>query len=124
MNWLRHVFWWLEIHTGTVNEGGPYYGFFSGFGSDIGEITLVTGVALAVRHHNCHTKGCWRLGKPVVGTHFLACPKHHPAHPGDKRNVPSAVIRAAHWQARNVADLAPRAAPTPPPKGKRRIIPR
>lgn len=29
------------MHTGTVNEPGPYYGFFSGFGSDLGEYTLV-----------------------------------------------------------------------------------
>jgi hypothetical protein len=25
---------WLAVHTGTVNEPGPYYGFWSGFGSD------------------------------------------------------------------------------------------
>jgi hypothetical protein len=25
---------WPAVHTGTVNEPGPYYGFWSGFGSD------------------------------------------------------------------------------------------
>jgi len=26
MNWLSHLWWWVEVHTGTVNESGPYYG--------------------------------------------------------------------------------------------------
>jgi hypothetical protein len=56
---VRH---WLAIHTGTLH-GGPdlYYNFWSGFGSDLGEATLVTavgiGVYAGVRKVNCHTKG-------------------------------------------------------------------
>jgi hypothetical protein len=43
---LASVFWvlnarpvdhWLAVHTGTVNEPGPYYGFWSGFGSNLTE---------------------------------------------------------------------------------------
>jgi hypothetical protein len=31
----RQVGYWLQLHTGTINEPGPYYGFWSGFGSDL-----------------------------------------------------------------------------------------
>jgi hypothetical protein len=24
--WHEQVWWWIEVHTGTVNEGGPFYG--------------------------------------------------------------------------------------------------
>lgn len=91
---------WFEIHTGTVNESGPYYGFWSGFGSDIGEATLIVGVAAAWRHHNCHVRGCARLGRPVDGTPYVACPRHHPAHQGAKRNISQSAITAAHNEAR------------------------
>jgi hypothetical protein len=93
------LFHWFEVHTGTVNESGPYYGFWSGFGSDIGEATLVVGVWAAWRHHNCHVKGCARLGRPVDGTPYVACPRHHPAHQGSKRNISQATITAAHRDA-------------------------
>ena len=78
---------WFFIHTGTYNESGPYYGFFSGFGSDLGEVALIGSVIALFRHRNCHVQGCWRLGKPIDGTAFLACHKHHPDHPGTKRNI-------------------------------------
>jgi hypothetical protein len=98
---FHDAFWhWFEVHTGTVNESGPYYGFWSGFGSDIGEATLVVGVAAAWRHHNCHVKGCPRLGRPVEGTPYIACPKHHPAHEGKKRAVSLSTIHLAHRMAK------------------------
>jgi hypothetical protein len=77
---LQH---WLAVHTGTVGESGPYYGFWSGFGSDLGEVTLITtvglGVYTGVRKANCHTKGCWRIGHhPLEGTPYHLCAHHHP----------------------------------------------
>ena len=77
---LQH---WLAVHTGTVGESGPYYGFWSGFGSDLGEVTLITtvglGVYTGVRRANCHTKGCWRIGHhPLEGTPYHLCAHHHP----------------------------------------------
>ena len=67
---------WLAIHTGTINEPGPYYGFFSGFGSDLGEVTLIAALLAVFRKHNCHVKGCWRIGKHSVdGSPW--CSKHH-----------------------------------------------
>jgi hypothetical protein len=79
-SFLRH---WVAVHTGTLNESGPYYGFWSGFGSDLGEATLIgavsVGVYTGVRKANCHTKGCWRIGHhPLEGTPYHLCRHHHP----------------------------------------------
>jgi hypothetical protein len=41
----RQVGYWLQLHTGTVNESGPYYGFWSGFGSDLEEFGILGGIA-------------------------------------------------------------------------------
>ena len=43
---VRH---WLALHTGILN-GGPdrYYNFWSGFGSDLGEATLISAVGIGV----------------------------------------------------------------------------
>ncbi len=81
---VRH---WLALHTGTIH-GGPdlYYNFWSGFGSDLGEATLISavgvGVYTGVRKVNCHTKGCWRIGHHVLeGTPYILCRHHHPGVP-------------------------------------------
>lgn len=78
---VRH---WLALHTGTLH-GGPdlYYNFWSGFGSDLGEATIISavgiGVYTGVRKVNCHTKGCWRIGHhPLDGTPYILCRHHHP----------------------------------------------
>ena len=78
---VRH---WFALHTGTLH-GGPdiYYNFWSGFGSDLGEATLISavsvGVYTGVRKVNCHTKGCWRIGHhPLDGTPYILCRHHHP----------------------------------------------
>jgi hypothetical protein len=70
---LQH---WLAIHTGTLNESEGYYGFWSGFGSDLGEVALLGAIGGLWHKHNCHTKGCWRIGRHVVtGTPW--CNRHH-----------------------------------------------
>lgn len=79
---------WAAIHTGTLNESGPYYGFWSGFGSDLGEATLITAVCVGaytgVRKVNCHTKGCWRIGHYALeGTPYKLCKIHHPEVPDE-----------------------------------------
>jgi hypothetical protein len=98
--WHDFYFHWFEVHTGTVNESGPYYGFWSGFGSDIGEATLLVGIIGLYRHHNCHVKGCAHLGRRVEGTPYVACPKHHPDHKGGKRSISFEELKAAHKRAR------------------------
>src|SRR5580704_11426492 len=80
---VKGLWWWFEVHTGTVNEPGPYYGFWSGFGSDIGEAAMVTGVIGLYKKHNCHVKGCPWLGHfkftdKSTDTDYFLCKKHHP----------------------------------------------
>ena len=61
---------------------GPGYQFWSGIASDLGEITLVTGLAGLYWHRTCHVGRCWRPAKhEVVGTPYKVCRKHHPAVP-------------------------------------------
>jgi hypothetical protein len=80
---------WLAVHTGTVNEPGPYYGFWSGFGSDIAEFGILGAIATAVyqqvKKYNCHEPGCWRIGThPAAGGQFVLCYHHHPDYQGKK----------------------------------------
>ena len=80
---------WLEVHTGTINEPGPYYGFWSGFGSDLTEFaiigTIATGVYQLFKKYNCHHPGCWRVGNhPAAGGQFSLCYRHHPDYQGKK----------------------------------------
>jgi hypothetical protein len=72
---IQHLWHWIEVQTGTVNESGPYYGFWSGFGSDIGEIALIGGLITMVRHVNCHNKGCWRVASHTTQHGHKLC-KH------------------------------------------------
>jgi hypothetical protein len=86
---VRLVTHWFEVHTGTVNEPGPYYGFWSGFGSDLTEFaiigTIATGVYQLVKKYNCHYPGCWRIGNhPAAGGQFSLCYRHHPDYQGKK----------------------------------------
>jgi hypothetical protein len=90
--WLIHgrlVGHWLQVHTGTVDEPGPYYGFWSGFGSDLAEFGIIgaiaTGVYQAFKKYNCHQPGCWRVGNhPAAGGQFSLCYRHHPDYQGKK----------------------------------------
>jgi hypothetical protein len=42
--------------------------------------TVVGGVTMLYRKHNCHVQGCWRLQwKTVPGTDHVVCRRHHPA---------------------------------------------
>lgn len=72
---LQH---WLAVHTGTVDEAGPYYGFFSGVGSDLSEVTLLGAIAVMVRRHQCEVRRCWRLGRHKTAAGHAVCRRHHP----------------------------------------------
>jgi hypothetical protein len=87
---------WFQTFTGANNASGTWYGFWSGFGGSIPDFLILGSIITVYRHHNCHVKGCPRLGKPVDGTPYLACPVHHPAHQGEKRSVSAEVINLAH----------------------------
>ena len=74
------LMWHAILHFfGVIDEGGKGYAFWSGVGSDIGEVAIIGAVLGMYRKHNCHATGCWRIGKhPVEGTGFITCRKHHP----------------------------------------------
>jgi hypothetical protein len=90
--WVIHaglVQHWFEVHTGVINESGPYYGFWSGFGSDLTEFGIIGAVATAAyqlfRKYNCHYPGCWRVGNhPAADGQFSLCYRHHPDYQGKK----------------------------------------
>jgi hypothetical protein len=97
-NWL---YWFFGI-----GGGGPHYGFWSGAGSDIGEITLVGAVIVALKHVNCHDEGCWRIGlHKVEGTPYKACHKHHPVL-AKQPHITAEIMAKAHeeYQAQRRAD--------------------
>jgi hypothetical protein len=80
---------WMAVHTGVDDLSGSWYGFWSGFGSDLAEIGLIgavaTGVYQIVRKYNCHEPGCWRVGThPAANGQFLLCYRHHPDFQGRK----------------------------------------
>ncbi|MBV8065200.1 MAG: hypothetical protein JOY73_06735 [Actinobacteria bacterium] len=95
---------WLAVHTGTVNEAGPYYGFWSGFGSDLAEFGVIGVLATAsyqlVKKYNCHQAGCWRVGAhPAAGGQFHLCYRHHPDFSGKKPT--SSMIEELHREHRD-----------------------
>ena len=75
------------------NNSGNY-NFISG---PLPDITLIGGVLLWIRQHNCHVKWCWRMQwhpHPVHG--HPVCKHHHPETVRDKHGhpVPLAVQQA------------------------------
>lgn len=63
--------------TGSNNTSGNQYGFWSGFGSDLGELTIIGALLAGYKHHNCAVKGCPRFGTHKVdGTKYKTCHKH------------------------------------------------
>jgi hypothetical protein len=55
-----------------LNDWSSFLGPIEGAGA------FVAGYVLA-RRHNCHVKGCMRIGRsPVRGTQFVVCRRHHP----------------------------------------------
>lgn len=71
--------WFLTV-TGSNNTSGTWYGFWSGFGSDLMEFTVL---GVLYRKLNCHEPGCWRIGLHHH-KHLVLCKKHHPLMKGKK----------------------------------------
>lgn len=72
---LAHVSYWLN----PLWDGG--YQFWSGIGSDIGEVLIFGGLVAFYHRHNCHVHKCWRLSWHPHPEHgHPVCRKHHPDH--------------------------------------------
>lgn len=70
-HFLAHFF-------GLDNLSGPWYGFWSGAGSDISELAIVGAMLGMLRQHNCEVRRCWRLGRHKTAAGHKVCRKHHP----------------------------------------------
>ena len=90
-HWLWHP---LGVCAGSAKQvlQCRSYAFWSGIGSDFGELTLVisaiTGLVLLLRfyktHLTCHVTTCNRPAlHPVIGTPYRTCAPHHPTVPDD-----------------------------------------
>lgn len=103
MSWFQLVWHWLEIHTGIARGGpDPFYNFWSGFGSDIGEVAIIGGIWMGIKKINCHVQRCPRIGHYVVdGTPYKVCRKHHPDVPS-KGALTADHISDAHANAKGV----------------------
>lgn len=80
MHWLVSLWWGFQHAVGIDAPGSRAYNFWSGFGSDLGEITIVGGLVAMYRQHECHQDGCHRVGKFPFEQYKL-CRKHHPSVP-------------------------------------------
>jgi len=84
----------LAVFFGLTNPSGHAYSFWSGIGADLGEATIITGMLALYRKHNCHARGCWRIGKlGVDGTPYVVCHRHHPAHHGTRKATAEEIQR-------------------------------
>ena len=74
--------WWQQFLGFSGGDGnGTHYLFWSGFGSIVIPplLTAVPIMWVLLRRHNCHAKGCWRIGRhQVEGTTYVVCRHHHP----------------------------------------------
>jgi hypothetical protein len=81
--WWQELMTWCYVYFG-VKGFGPYYGFWSGFGSDLGEATIVTAIFGLLFHvfkvNNCEVHHCWRIGRHKTLAGHCVCRKHHPDH--------------------------------------------
>jgi len=59
---------------------GNGYQFWSGIGSDAGEVTLIIGAVTWYYHNQCHVDKCHKIGKHPF-KHYKLCKKHHPGVP-------------------------------------------
>lgn len=90
--------WWpWLLHTlGVDDVSGRAYAFWSGFGSDLGEATLLAGLVAYLRHRNCHQYRCWRLGRfPVASGQYVTCRRHHPD-PAVRAGITAHHLSAVH----------------------------
>lgn len=66
---------------GLTSGTGLGYLFWSGAGSDIGELSIVGAAVTFYWQHTCHITRCWRWAKHDYtqdGATYKLCTKHHP----------------------------------------------
>jgi len=66
----------LARMLGLDDPSGPWYLWWSGLGSDLGELTII---AVIYHHLNCHQPGCWRPARHQSGGYCRRHAKGRPA---------------------------------------------
>lgn len=83
MHWYFASWHWLETHLGILPlKPSRAYNWWSGSGSDLGELAIIAALVGTARKWNCHIKGCWRLAHheyDLDGVKYHLCRVHHPA---------------------------------------------
>lgn len=74
---MHYILDWL-YHVLGVAGSGPFYGFWSGFGSDLTELGILGGLISMYRKNNCEVHKCWRIGKHKTEAGHYVCRRHHP----------------------------------------------
>lgn len=80
------ILWWPHVRneffviTGTRDEAGGWYGFWSGFAGGVRVFEWAVIGAMLYWHQTCHASPwCLRWGKyPAAGGLFRLCRHHHP----------------------------------------------
>jgi hypothetical protein len=84
---------WNLLHTfGIDDTAGRWYAFWSGAGSDLGELAIIGALAGTYRRHTCEVHRCWRLGRHTTAAGQHVCRRHHP----DGHLTAEAVRKAHH----------------------------
>jgi hypothetical protein len=86
---------WLLHYLGIDDVSGSWYGFWSGFGSDLGEFAIVFSLFSLVKHRTCEVHHCWRLGVHATAANHRVCRRHHP-----DDHLTASAVREAHHAAR------------------------
>lgn len=88
---------WLQAFFGFTSGAGnqDHYLFWSGAGSDLGELAIIGGLISIYRRHTCEVHHCWRLGRHATAAGHVCCRRHHP-----DGHLTAAGITAAHHAAR------------------------
>jgi hypothetical protein len=98
---VAHPWGWLYgfgVHPYPASSDTPWtYQLLSGMIPALTALSLLTLLAGAWRHFNCHVDGCPRLGRyAVAGGHFKVCRGHHPDDAVRGRAVSHLHIQLAH----------------------------
>lgn len=67
---------------------GNGYQFWSGAGSDIGEVAIIGGLITITRRLNCQAPRCFRFGRHMTADgHHRLCRVHHPDVPNHRPSL-------------------------------------
>jgi hypothetical protein len=79
---------WFMRATGANSEGGPVYGFWSGFGGAIPDFLILGGIITLYRQHNCAHRPCRKIGRHTTKDGYRLC-RVHVAMPVDQLELPA-----------------------------------